>query len=820
MKTRLVAYAVIFLLCLTANAQWSELGGTNSSTLTNQIRSICTDNDGNIYAAGFFTNASGNFYVAKWNGNSWSELGGTNSLAANYHIMSICTDPSGNVYAAGRFTNGTSGINGSKYVAKWNGNNWSELAGLNTIFDINCICSDSLGNIYAAGEFANDMGHNYVAKWNGLAWSELGGFDSLGASSNIWALYCDKSNNYIYVGGQFTNNFGKKYIAKWNGLAWSELGGNNSLAANEIIECITGDSAGNIYAGGFFTNGLDMNNSKRYVAIWNGITWSELGGYNSLSANWSISSLCVDPFGSVYAAGEFTNGANVNYGNKYVAKWDGSNWSELGGSNNLAANSWINSVCSDIYGNIYAAGGFYNNQSHQYVAKYSNPNPIQQISLVGTATEAGNFTTNHIMNTTTGDYYTIDFIFLSASGTSPANPGRLRFKSITNQSLFWGGDTFPDGAAYQNGQDITVDVSGYYSVSFNATTGDYHFNLVSTILPTISLFDPSNVDPTVQPIQLTTTDGKTYVKNHIPFGNSEGKFRVFSPYFLDLYLEMGDVQFPTGNATLGGGNIPITAGEYDLVFHRPSGHYQFNNTPADGTCIVTSSTSSINTLNLPQSVTLTFNLQNLGGLNNLTGVIANLQLDEAVFDLNTVTVDYTNSIFGIVDTDYFEINYLSSPSIYSIMLFRNLAIPIIGNGLIFKVTLNTKQTTPNISSTSIVTSISGASLDFGDAYIPNTNTVNIALTNLGNNDFSNDNFILFPNPTKDLLNIDFNNKALFKNGYEIQVYNTLGQVINHTPLRSSTSQISTKKWGSAGIYYIKIIDDSNNCVLTKKIIVK
>ena len=62
------------------NAQWAELGGVNTSTFNGAINCLTKDASGNMYAAGYFTNASGKYYVAKWNGSAWSELGGTNAL--------------------------------------------------------------------------------------------------------------------------------------------------------------------------------------------------------------------------------------------------------------------------------------------------------------------------------------------------------------------------------------------------------------------------------------------------------------------------------------------------------------------------------------------------------------------------------------------------------------------------------------------------------------------------------------------------------------------------------------------------------------------
>ena len=61
------------------------------------------------------------------NAQVWGELGGLNALAANDHIYSICSDKYGNIYAAGNFKNSQ----GKRYVALWNGTNWSELGGLN-----------------------------------------------------------------------------------------------------------------------------------------------------------------------------------------------------------------------------------------------------------------------------------------------------------------------------------------------------------------------------------------------------------------------------------------------------------------------------------------------------------------------------------------------------------------------------------------------------------------------------------------------------------------------------------------------------------------
>ena len=370
MKTKFFPLYIIICLLITttAHAQWRELGGNNSLAADAFIDAVCRDASGNTYAAGDFTNGvnifSGNKYVAKYNGTSWSELGGANALSANDVIKTICTDPSGNVYAAGEFTN----AGGQYYVAKWNGSGWSELGGsnsLNAYGYILSICSDPSGNIYAAGSFTTG-GYNYVAKWNGTGWSALGG-TGLAANNDIQSICCDASGN-IYAAGKFTNSNAKCYVAKYNGSSWSEVGGSNALAANTWINAICLDPSGNIYAAGDFTNGTNFLNGNYYVAKYNGTSWGELGGTNALAANNYIYSLCSDAAGNVYAGGKFSNGSVY-----YVAKYNGTAWSALNGPNTLNAYGIIYSLCSDTRGSIYAGGEFANTNGNCLVAKYIYP---------------------------------------------------------------------------------------------------------------------------------------------------------------------------------------------------------------------------------------------------------------------------------------------------------------------------------------------------------------------------------------------------------------------------------------------------------------
>ncbi len=74
---------------------------------------------------------------------------------------------------------------------------------------------------------------------------------------------------------------------------------------------------GNVYVGGAFT---DTNNYE-YVAKWNGTTWSELGGTaNALNANGELIPMIIDDSGNIYTAGAFTDANGYYYVAKYITR--------------------------------------------------------------------------------------------------------------------------------------------------------------------------------------------------------------------------------------------------------------------------------------------------------------------------------------------------------------------------------------------------------------------------------------------------------------------------------------------------------------------
>jgi hypothetical protein len=335
-----------------STSNWEQLGKSFESIIYNVI----SDKDGKIYVSG---GDIGN--VSVWDGANWSQLGNASETFSGGVYWPITIDNAGNVFAVGRIR--VPQANSTYNVAKWNKstNTWINLTSDKVLFDngIDAIATDANGNLYVAGKAQHIAGIEsgaYIYKWNGSTWNILGA--KMLAGSEI-LLYIDKLNN-IYCSFGINDN-ASPYIAKWNGTSWDELGGKNSANFGiGYLLCINSDSQGNVYAGGYFTDGSKAYNIYKWTKASNKTSAMYTHG-NSLEAN----SIAFDSADTLYVAGDFTNSIDK----RYIAKYhlDRDQWSDYW---NLNANGKIKSICFDKNGNMYAGGEFTNSEKKYYVAVY------------------------------------------------------------------------------------------------------------------------------------------------------------------------------------------------------------------------------------------------------------------------------------------------------------------------------------------------------------------------------------------------------------------------------------------------------------------
>jgi hypothetical protein len=180
--------------------------------------------------------------------------------------------------------------------------------------------------VYVGGSFSAVAGvsANNVARWNGSAWSAVGGPATNGVDGTVYAIAV-AADGGIYVGGAF-NQAGAasaNNIARWNGSAWSALGAGANNGVNDTVNAIAVHGS-DVYFGGYFSAaGGDAGIS--YIARWNGSAWSAVGG----GVNSYVFAAAADASGRVYVGGDFdmAGGAAANR----IGRWsEGSGWEALG----------------------------------------------------------------------------------------------------------------------------------------------------------------------------------------------------------------------------------------------------------------------------------------------------------------------------------------------------------------------------------------------------------------------------------------------------------------------------------------------------------
>jgi hypothetical protein len=311
-------------------AKWNGTGGWSPFD-TNLVEAVnvITVKGGIVYAGGVFnvTNNENARALAKWNGTNWTSLGAgvTNESLSSLVAVNAMAWNGDDLYVGGSFTK-AGGVNAGS-IARWDGTNWFPLGVTGLTGGINAIAV--IGNeVYVAGSFTTIAGvsANSIAKWNGSSWSALGtGLTQSGGSQagQVFALAVDGTN--LYVGGYFTAagglpNYG---FAKWDGTNWSQPGGVGSSGTVRAISV----QGTNLYVSGTFTSVGALTPTGGVIATniarWDGANWSGVGG----GQNGTGYALAADA-NTLYSGGTFSMAGGVVVNS--IGKWDGTNWKALG----------------------------------------------------------------------------------------------------------------------------------------------------------------------------------------------------------------------------------------------------------------------------------------------------------------------------------------------------------------------------------------------------------------------------------------------------------------------------------------------------------
>lgn len=140
---------------------------------------------------------------------------------------------------------------------------------------------------------------------------------------------------FSVIGGTVANN-----IAEWDGTQWSPLGvGIHQAIVRRLL--IFDDGTGKqLYAGGTFPT--SVGNIAAGLIRWDGSQWTDVGGFDGTVYDMEIWDDGSGPALFVGGRNQTVNGSPL--GN--VAKWDGQNWTTVGGSltHSNPVSEWVSSI--------------------------------------------------------------------------------------------------------------------------------------------------------------------------------------------------------------------------------------------------------------------------------------------------------------------------------------------------------------------------------------------------------------------------------------------------------------------------------------------
>jgi len=281
---------------------WVQLGAALNGDATEDWSgfSVSMSADGNRVAVSSFRNDNngedaGLVKLFDWNGTNWIQVGndiiGTQAGDLFGHEISLSAD--GNRIAIGAISTVSSGF---VQLFDWNGTTWTQVGtdilGSETGLSFGWSVSLSAdGNRVAIGDpWDNDNGDNSgktkVYDWNGSEWTQLGlailGEASDNESGNVVRLSND--GNRLAIGAPLNNAngeySGQVRVYDWSGNAWMQAGTNiNGASAGDLFggSVSLANNGNRLAIGASLKDDNGKNSGQVKIYDWDGNTWVQFG---------------------------------------------------------------------------------------------------------------------------------------------------------------------------------------------------------------------------------------------------------------------------------------------------------------------------------------------------------------------------------------------------------------------------------------------------------------------------------------------------------------------------------------------------------------
>jgi hypothetical protein len=309
-----------------AVAGWRALG----AGLPTPVTALAVGEGGALYAVHAAELSGPAARISRWDGAAWSTF--AESDGPIFEIETL----GGALYAVGDFT--TIGGAAHARVAYHDGTSWRGYAGLAPDAFVATVSAVAPGDVCIGGGFSTlgVVASRGVACWDGAAW-QARSLPDLGAFT-VNDLQRDPAGGSLVAGGSFRLDEELDTgggIARWTGTEWALIGGGvmqfgPGESGNVVGLAFTGSG---LYVGGRFgavNASLTSPTPVDDVARWDGTEWRNMGGLyreGGFGFGGPVAAVAAGPDGSVYFGGMLTRADRIGVGR--VVRWDGTYWQGL-----------------------------------------------------------------------------------------------------------------------------------------------------------------------------------------------------------------------------------------------------------------------------------------------------------------------------------------------------------------------------------------------------------------------------------------------------------------------------------------------------------
>jgi hypothetical protein len=327
--------------------------GTPPAPTTNQLTAVAAASAQSVWAVGSYNSGTAaapldQTLIEHFDGSSWTVVPSPNQLnvvgaATENELLAVSADSPTDAWAVGYYVD----LNAGGYpvdqllVEHYNGTSWSlpstappmnvngPRASQNHFLGVEAL---SPTDVWATGEYHNGSSPtSLIEQFNGTSWSQATSINPGSSANVLQSITTDGAGNLYAAGYQASSGVNQTLIEQYNGTAWSVATSPDTSAtvANQLTG-ISADSVTDAWAAGSFTGGtVAAPVNQTLIEHYNGTTWSLVASPDSGAtvAN-QLTGISADSATDVWAVGSSTGGtvaAPINQ--TLIEHYDGTTWS-------------------------------------------------------------------------------------------------------------------------------------------------------------------------------------------------------------------------------------------------------------------------------------------------------------------------------------------------------------------------------------------------------------------------------------------------------------------------------------------------------------